>query len=221
MLKHSSMRHAICKLFNLIYESGHYPSEWSESFIKPLFKSGSINDPSNHRGISISSCLSKLFSKVFYNRLNKYVVDNNKITENQVGFRKSFRPADHVYTLKSIIDKSFRNKTYLFICFVDLRKAFDTVWREALFYKLLKSGIHGKIYNILRDMYSEVRYSTKLQSGLTDPFLSIIGVKQGCILSPYYSTFLLMTYLYALIRKNVLPLHSVNLLLIVWCTRMI
>ena len=66
---------------------------------------------------------------------------------------------------------------------MDLRKAFGTVWREALFYKLLKSGIHGKIYNILKDMYSEVRYSVKLRSGLTDPFLSNIGVKQGCILS--------------------------------------
>ena len=55
MLKHSSssMLHAICKLFNLIYESGHYPSDWSESFIKPLFKSGFINNLSNFRGISI------------------------------------------------------------------------------------------------------------------------------------------------------------------------
>ena len=186
MLKHSSssMLHCFCKLFNLIYESGYYPSQWSESFIKPLFKSGSENDPSNYRGISISSCLSKLFSRILYNRLNTYVIDNNIIVDNQIGFRKSFTPSDHVYTLKSIIDKSFRNKTHLNTCFVDLRKAFDTVWREALFYKLLKSGVHGKLYHILKAMYSEVTYSVKLQSGLTDHFLSNIGVKQGCILSP-------------------------------------
>ena len=186
MLKHSrsSMLHCFCKLFNLIYEAGYYPSQWSESFIKPLFKSGSENVPLNYRGISISSCLSKLFSRILYNRLNTYVIDNNIIVDNQIGFRKSFRPSDHVYTFKFIIDKSFRNKTYLYTCFVDLRKAFDTVWREALFYKLLKSGVHGKLYHILKAMYSEVTYSVKLQSGLTDHFLSNIGVKQGCILSP-------------------------------------
>ena len=60
------------------------------------------NDPSNYRGISISSCLSKLFSRILYNRLNTYVIDNNMIVDNEIGFRKSFRPSDHVYTLKSI-----------------------------------------------------------------------------------------------------------------------
>ena len=76
MLMHSCMVHSICKLFSLIYESGQYPSQWSEIFIKPLLKSGSENDPANYRGISISSCISKLFSRVLYNRLNTYVTDN-------------------------------------------------------------------------------------------------------------------------------------------------
>ena len=83
-----------------------------------------------------------------------------------------------------MVDKSFRNKTYLYMCFVDLPKAFDTVWREALFHKLLRYGVCGKLFNIIKTMYSEVKYSVKLQSGLTDPFSSNIGVKQGCILNP-------------------------------------
>ena len=186
MLKYSSssMIESICKLFNLIYEAGYYPTQWSESMIKPLFKSGSENDPSNYRGISISSCLSKLFSRILYNRLDTYIGDKVILVDNQIVFLKSFRPSDHVYTLKSMIDKSFRNKTYLYTCFVDLRKAFDTVWREALFQKLLRYGVCGKLFNIIKAMYSEVKYSVKLQSGLTDPFSSNIGVKQGCILSP-------------------------------------
>ena len=58
------------------------------------------------------------------------------------------------------------------------------MWREALFYKLLKIGVHGELYLILKTMYSEVTYSVKLQSGLTDHFLFNIGVKQRCILNP-------------------------------------
>ena len=168
MLKHSnlSMLHCFCKLFNLIYESDYYPSQWSESFIKPLFKSGSENDPSNYRSIFISSCLSKLFSKKLYNILNTHVIDNNKIVDNQIGFRKSFSTSDHVYILKSIIDKNFRNKTYLYTCFL-------------IYVKHLT--LFDKLYHILKAMYSEVTYSVKLQPGLTDHFLSNIGVKQGCI----------------------------------------
>ena len=97
--------------------------------IKPLFKSSSENDPSNYRGISICSCLSKLFSRILYNRFDKYIGDNNILVDNQIGFRKSFRPSDHVYTLRSMVDKSFRNKTYLYTCFVDLRKAFPSKQR--------------------------------------------------------------------------------------------
>ena len=88
MLKYSSsfIIESICKLFNLIYESGYYPTQWSESMIKPLFKSGSENNPSNHRCISISSCSSKLFSRILYNRLDTCIGDNNILVDNQTMF---------------------------------------------------------------------------------------------------------------------------------------
>ena len=55
-----------------------------------------------------------------------------------------------------MVDKSFRNKTYLYTCFVDLPKAFGTVWREALFHKLLRYGVCGKPFNIIKAIHSEV-----------------------------------------------------------------
>ena len=54
------------------------------------------------------------------------------LNEKQTGFRKHYRTSDHILILKSIIEKAF-NKSYIYICFVNLRKAFDIVWREALF----------------------------------------------------------------------------------------
>ena len=93
MLKYSSssMIESICKLFNLIYEAGYYPTKWSESMIKPLFKSGSENDPLNYQGISISSCLSKLFSRILYNHLDTYIGDNDILVDNQIGFSEVFQ----------------------------------------------------------------------------------------------------------------------------------
>ena len=106
------------------------------------------------------------------------------MNENQTGFRKHYKTCDHILTLKLIIDKIFKKKSYLSTCFVDFEKAFDTVWRDALFKKLEHMGIRGKILRILQNMYSEVNYSIKLPYGLTDFVSSSTGLKQGYVLSP-------------------------------------
>ena len=103
------MLQGICKLFNLIYESGCYPAEWIESIIKPSFKAGNENDLNNYRGISLSSCLSKVIARVLYNRMDKFVSDHNILNESQIGFRKSYRTTDHVFILKSIIENYLKN----------------------------------------------------------------------------------------------------------------
>ena len=51
------------KLLNDIFRNGLYPNCWQESYIVPLFKSGTHSDPSNYKGISINSVLGKVFSK--------------------------------------------------------------------------------------------------------------------------------------------------------------
>ena len=92
-------------IFNTILRSGVFPSLWRENFIKPLFKGGDMNDPSCYRGIVISSCLSKLFTRIMFNRLDEYLKNNNIICPEQKGFRKGMRTSDHIFTLKTLIDK--------------------------------------------------------------------------------------------------------------------
>jgi len=102
-----------------------------------------------------------------------------------VVLEKNYRTVDHVFILKSIINKYlFKCKKKLYVCFVDFKKAFDSVWRSALFLKLQNKGIQGKFYNILHDMYSNTLYSCKYQNMFTKPFLANQGVKQGDSLSP-------------------------------------
>ena len=93
------------------------------------------------------------------------------------------RTSDHIFTLESLIDKFFKNNKYLFACFVDLKKAFDTVNRQALLFKLNRYNIRGNFLNIIEDMYNDVSFSIRLANGITQPFQTSIGVKQGCVLS--------------------------------------
>ena len=111
---------------------------------------------------------------------------HNLIPLNQIGYKKKTRTVDHILTLKHIIDKHiFRlPRKYLFVCFVDFKSAFDTVWRKALMYKLLNYGIAGNFLSVLRSIYEDVSYCVKLNGGLTPNITSNVGVKQGCVLSP-------------------------------------
>ena len=174
----------ICKLFNIIMGSSKYPYSWRENILKRLYKKGDDTDPSNYRGVAISSCLNKLFARVIYNRLETHINENKITNENLTGFRKSYRTSDHILTLKTLIDKACKRNSYVYSCFVDFKKAFDTVWRCGLFKKLSKMGIDGKMLQILENIYSEVNYSIKLHYSLTDPITSNVGLKQGCVLSP-------------------------------------
>ena len=191
MLK--SSKHTILpvlkNLFNHIYTSGSFPVSWSCSMIKPLYKNGSKYEPSNYRGISLSSCLGKLFCMILNTRLLHYMEDNNLFTPLQIAFRKDCRTSDHIFVLKTIIDKYLNINTrgqrkYLYTCFIDFRKAFDTVWQEGMLHKLLELGIGRHFYNIVKDMYKKNCAQVKLKQGLTESFAADIGVKQGCVLSP-------------------------------------
>ena len=103
------------------------------------------------------------------NRLNAYLESHNTIKFNQIGFRKGFRPADHVFTLKTLIDQSFHDKEDLFVCFVDFKKAYDTVWRDGLYLKLLNNGISKKFVRIIINMYSSLK-SQVMTNGLNHYF---------------------------------------------------
>ena len=172
------------KLFNAILKNPTTIGRWNISLIVPLHKKGSKTDTDNYRGISLLSCFSKFFLAILNLRLNKFAVD--KIFSNgQLGFLKGSRTSDALLILYNLIDYYCgRMKKHIFGCFVDFRKAFDSVPRDKLFQKLLNNNINGKFYDCLVNLYKEDKSCIKIGDGITRKFTSNQGVKQGCILSP-------------------------------------
>ena len=149
-----------------------------------LHKTGELNNPDNSRGITLNSGISKLFTKLLNNRLTEVIENKNLLKHNQIGFRKGFCTADLVITVKTLIDKYLSQNKKLYLCFVDFKKAYDTVWRIGLLSKLQSYGISNRFINLLYSMYSKTKSSVQLQNGLTETFPSTIGLKQECNLSP-------------------------------------
>ena len=171
-------------LFSKIIKCEIFPEDWSLGIIIPLFKSGDTSDPNCYRGITINSCLAKLFMLLMNSRLQSFCDKHGIIHFNQIGFTKGFRPGDHVFTMKTLIDKSFQEKKTLHVCFVDFRKAYDTVWRDGLYKKLLSLRIDKSFVRLLRNIYSSSSLAVKTQNGRSKIFSSRVGLKQGCNLSP-------------------------------------
>ena len=174
------------KLFNKIFISGSYPECWRTNTLSPLHKKGDTHTTGNYRGIAVSSCIPKLFLSILQRRLVNFTDKHNCIPNCQLGYRKKSSTCDHILTLKNLIDKyiSRATRTCLYACFVDFKSAFDTVWRRALLYKILKLGVAGNFLNVIENMYSSVYYCVKLDGFLSSQLPSNVGVKQGCVLSP-------------------------------------
>lgn len=172
----------LTKMFNYCLETGSYP--WSVSVITPLHKKGSKDDPDNYRAVAVSSVIGKLFSTVLLNRLIKYRKENCPDPPNQLGFTKGAQTYDHILTMQTIASKYRKLKSNVYAVFVDFRKAFDSVCRQALFLKLAKSGATGKFYDVLRAMYSKSKAYIKLSGRLSKQFDINKGTEQGHPLSP-------------------------------------
>ena len=173
-------------LFNNILTSTVYPTDWRDSILFPLHKSDILSDPNNFRGLAVGSCLGKLFNKLLHRRLEEKCERERLIDRCQGSGRKGSRTADHLMIVRFLIDKYVNHgKGRLFACFFDIKKAFDTVPRNLLFYTLLKEyKVGGNFLRVLQEIYTQNQVFVKVSDGLCQPFTSTVGVLQGEVNSP-------------------------------------
>ena len=127
--------------------------------------------------ITIMCCIAKMYSKMLNTRLQKYLEENNILVNEQNGFRASRSCIDHIYTLCTIL----RNRKLMgqdtFLAYIDFQKAFDSVDRNFLLYKLSKIGITGQFYQEISSMHSNPKSRVMLNEFETDYFDCLLEVK--------------------------------------------
>ena len=185
VMKNKNAKAILHKFFNLCFISGLNPSDWNYSDIKPIPKPDKDpRDPLQNRCITLMCCVAKIYSSILNGRLQTYLEKNKILVNEQNGFRASRSCIDHIFVLVSVL----RNRKQLgkdtFLAFIDYKKAFDSVDRNLLLYKLAKIGINGRIYFAISSLYSNPRSRVILNDYETEYFDCPIGVKQGDNLSP-------------------------------------
>ena len=97
-------------------------------------------------------------------KLSNFIKVNELLNQTQIGFQKKRRTTNHVFTLKTITNKylSAAPKGKLYTCFVDLKKAYESVWHEGLFAKLKCLNTDGQLLQLISDIYLKAAFAVKI-----------------------------------------------------------
>ena len=199
------------KLFNKILDTGIIPEVWTLGIILPIYKNkGDPLNPDSYRGITLVSCVGKIFTAILNTRLTKFADIFDAIPDAQAGFRKGYSTLDNIFCLHVLIQLYFSSGKKLFCTFIDFRKAFDTVWRLGLWQKLIKNNITGKILKVIYSMYNSIKSCVKNGNDISGFFSCELGVRQGENLSPFLFSIFLSDLEEFLLHNNVNGLEKIS-----------
>lgn len=177
---------ALTSLFNTIMEEGEVPEEWRMSKVTLIHKGGgkSKEDIGNYRPISVMNILAKVMGMVLNEKIVTWAEQEGVWGEEQNGFRRGRGGIDNLYILKEVIERSAKLGKKLYLTFLDLERAYDTVNRGKLMTLLKHIGVEERVIEVLKSMYENNRVQFTLGNISTKWIENNTGVRQGCVISP-------------------------------------
>jgi hypothetical protein len=173
----------------LIWNKEELPHQWKESIVVPIRKKGDKTDCSNYRGISLLSTSYKILSNILLSRLIPYA--DEIIGDHQCGFRRNRSTTVQIFYILQILEKKWEYIGTVHQLFIDFKKAYDSVRREALYNILIEFGIPRKLVGIIKMYLNEIYSRVCIGKSLSDNFSIENGLKQGDALSPLLFNFAL------------------------------
>ena len=134
------------------------------------------------------SCIYKLFEKLIFRRISNFADKNNLIDKHQFGFRSNHSCTHAILSISDFFRDSIDNKKIGYSCFIDLKKAFDTVDRKVLLDKLYQYGFRGKIHKFMTNYLTgrkQYVYSNQSVSIMRECTKGVPFWVQGSVLGPF------------------------------------
>jgi exonuclease III len=183
VLRIPTVAREVVRVMNDVLRGQPAPSEWTTAHIIGIPKKPGTARLEDHRGISMMSCVAKLFNKVLLTRIQPVL--DPFLRREQNGFRPHRGTTTHILALRRVLEEARLHKTSLVCVFVDFRKAFDSISRGALAEILLNYNMPPLLVNAVMALYSNTKAMVLTPDGPTDPFPTTSGVLQGDTLAPF------------------------------------
>ena len=152
---------------------------------------GKIVDP-----LSVKKTKGEGGEEVEWNNNNKFIKEHGTredrenseylLSENQAGFREGRNSTDPLFLLNEVIEQYYDKEKKVYVCFIDFKKAYDSIHRKAMIHILKKhiGETEPKLWRMIDAMYEKTESRARVGEELSEEFPIERGVKQGCTLSP-------------------------------------
>ena len=174
----------LAEIFNQSILTGIYPAKFKLAKIVPVFKDDDETLPENYRPISLLSIYNRIFEKLIYARLIKFISKNNILYNLQYGFRSKHSTQHAILDIVNTINSNMDSGKYTCGIFIDLKKAFDTVNHSILLAKLENYGIRGLVNTWFKSYLTDRRQSIEINNHISKEEKTLCGVPQGSVLGP-------------------------------------
>lgn len=175
----------LTNIYNSCFRTGYFPLTWKHAIIVPISKPGkNAAFTDSYRPISLLPTLSKIFEKIILRRLNKHLNLTKSIPIEQFGFTEKISTQHQLLRITEYIYTAFQKKQHTIAIFIDITKAFDRVWHQALRYKLIKIGTPHYIISIINSFLTNRTFSVNVNNHISNPRTINAGLPQGSPLSP-------------------------------------
>ena len=173
------------KIVLAVWKKEEVPQQWKDAVIKVLHKKSDKTQCGNYRGISLVAHAGKVILKVVAWRLSGYFEEKGFLPEEQCGFRPGRSTSDMVHVIRRLQEMGRAANTPLYMCFVDLQKAYDSVDRTLLWKILARYGVPAKMISVIRQFHDGMRACVRLDDGECSEWFDVLqGLRQGCVLAP-------------------------------------
>lgn len=176
----------LTSIFNACFNIGYFPSDWKIGKVIALPKPGKNHQlPNSYRPITLLPVIGKMFERIVLDRMQDFEHENKILINQQFGFRARHSTTQQIMRMVELICYRFNINKSTAISLIDIEKAFDSVWHEALMHKLMSFNFPPYllkiVFSFLRDRVSYVSINNKESDRYGIP----AGVPQGSPLSPH------------------------------------
>ena len=176
------LHRVLLNLFRKVWGEGCVFDDWRDALVIPVPKRGNLNICDNWRGISLLDVAGKLLGRILQERLQ--IVAESVLPDSQCGFRQGRSCVDMIFVARQLVEKAREHNSLLFTLFIDLKKAYDSVPRAALWQVLEKYGVPPTMLSIVRSFHDGMKASVRVKGNFSDSFEVRNSVRQGCTIAP-------------------------------------
>ena len=172
-------------VFNNILSLEYVPTNFRLGIQVPLYKGKNTStlDTNNYRGITLLSTYNKLFEVLLWGRMSTWWSETDVVSRLQGACRRGYSCLHTALLLQESIASLLENNSKVFVLYLDVKKAFDSIWIDGLFHRLYALGVTGRTWRILYKSYVDFKSRVRVGDRVSEWYSMTCGIHQGGYLS--------------------------------------